>query len=185
MTAGSGNGRAVVPARSRRAHCALVPAILIMLTIAACGGGPPEAPANQHYGYTGANVVLAWDDSPDAEYYAVYYADSAETGCRLDSGRPSGCVELATDLPWTSFTHTPPSGRGAGPHYYWVVACNGNGCSEIDSANPAWSLPPRAGERPRDAGGDVNAGRVGSRAGGDPLSGVLDLRQDGVLRGVG
>ncbi len=142
MIAGSTNRHAAVPTRSRRFRCALLVGILIALAIGACGGGPPEAPENQLYSDTGANVVLAWEDSADAEYYTVYYADTVEPGCRLDSGQPIGCVELATDILWTMFTHTLPSGRGAGERYYWVVACNGNGCSDIDSANPARFLPP-------------------------------------------
>ena len=137
MIAGSDDSQAAVPARSRRGRPAMLLGILITLAIGACGGGSPlEAPGDQRYGYAGANVVLAWDPSADAEYYAVYYADSLESGCHLDSAEPNRCVEVATDLISTRYSHSPPGPRGAGAHYYWVVACNSKGCSEIDGATP-------------------------------------------------
>ena len=34
----------------------------------------------------------------------------------------------------TSYTHDSPDDDW---NYYWVVACNSGGCSDIDSANPA------------------------------------------------
>ena len=41
------------------------------------------------------------------------------------------------DVTGTTYVHTSPD---AGENYYWVVACNSGGCSEIDSENPATPL---------------------------------------------
>ena len=38
-----------------------------------------------------------------------------------------------------SYLHENPS---AVNNYYWVVACNSDGCSEIDSGNPAAPIEP-------------------------------------------
>ena len=98
------------------------------------GGNPPTAPANQRYEYDGSAIVLSWDASADATSYTVYYDDFFGSSCRISFGRPSFCEELATDLTGTTFTHADPD---ATRNYYWVVACNSYGCSEIDSSNPA------------------------------------------------
>ena len=100
------------------------------------GGSPPVAPANQRYEYDGSAIVLTWDASADAESYTLYYDDFFDSSCRLGSSGPSFCDELATELTATSYTHTDPDDSH---NYYWVVACNNYGCSEIDSANPARS----------------------------------------------
>ena len=102
------------------------------------GGSPPDAPANQRYEYDGAAIVLTWGASSDADSYTVYYDDFSGSSCSLHFGSPSFCEELATDLTVTTFTHADPDARD---NYYWVVACNRFGCSEIDSANPARVAP--------------------------------------------
>ena len=101
---------------------------------AGLGGSPPTAPANQRYEYDGSSIVLSWDASTDATSYTVYYHDFFGSSCRISFGSPSFCDELATDLTSTTYTHADPD---ASRNYYWVVACNSYGCSEIDSANPA------------------------------------------------
>ena len=104
----------------------------------------PGAPANQRYGYDGSSIVLNWEASAAADTYTVYYDDFFGSSCRLrSSGSPSFCEELATGLTGTSYTHTDPD---ASRNYYWVVACNSDSCSEIDSANPAQlgGSPPEA-----------------------------------------
>ena len=98
------------------------------------GSGRPDSPANQRYEYDGSAVVLTWDASPGADSYTVYYHAFFDSNCRLSSGSPSFCEELATNVSNTRYTHTRPD---PGEHYYWVVACNSVGCSEIDSSNPA------------------------------------------------
>ena len=107
------------------------------------GGSPPEAPANQEYGYDGSSIALTWDASADADSHTVYYHDFFGSNCRISFGSPSFCDELATDLTGTSYTHTDPD---TSSNYYWVVACNSYGCSAIDSANPAGlgGSPPEA-----------------------------------------
>ena len=74
-----------------------------------------------------------------ATYYKIYY-DQFLAECSIDqaSGRPNPCEALATDIVETSYIHTDPN---AFRNYYWVVACNSDGCSTIDSDNPAevWS----------------------------------------------
>ena len=102
------------------------------------GGSPPDAPANQRYEYDGAAIVLTWGTSSDADSYTVYYDDFSSSSCSLHFGSPSFCEELATDLTVTTFMHADPDARD---NYYWVVACNRFGCSEIDSANPARLAP--------------------------------------------
>ena len=98
------------------------------------GGSPPDAPANQRYEYDGSAIVLSWDASADAASYTVYYHDFFGSSCSLSFGSPSFCEELATSLNDSTYTHADPD---ASRNYYWVVACNSFGCSEIDSANPA------------------------------------------------
>ena len=97
-------------------------------------GSPPEPPANQRFEYDGSAIVLSWDASASADSYTVYYDDFFGSSCRLGSLGPSFCDELATGLTDTRYTHADPD---RDENYYWVVACNRVGCSEIDSANPA------------------------------------------------
>ena len=52
----------------------------------------------------------------------------------MSFGRPIFCEELATNILTASYTHTSPD---EDDNYYWVVACNRLGCSDIDSNNPA------------------------------------------------
>ena len=64
----------------------------------------------------------------------MYYSDFYASNCRLSSGSPSFCDELAGNVSGTSYTHADPD---EDRNYYWVIACNNSGCSDIDSANPA------------------------------------------------
>ena len=101
----------------------------------------PSSPTNQRYSWEGTTTVVGWDAVAGADYYNVYHDDFFDSGCRLFSGSPSFCEELATDVVGTSYTHAQPS---RGRNHYWVTACNRGGCSEIDSDNPA----PLAGSAP-------------------------------------
>ena len=121
--------------------------------ISSAGTGPPSntatgttetglsAPTNQRYSWEGTTTVVGWDAVAGADYYNVYHDDFFGSGCRLFSGSPSFCEELATNVVGTSYTHAQPS---RGRNHYWVTACNSGGCSEIDSDNPA----PLAGSAP-------------------------------------
>ena len=149
------------------------------------GGSPPVAPTNQRYAYDGSAIVLTWDASADAASYTVYYDDFFGSNCRLGSSGPSFCDELATELTVTSYTHTDPDDSH---NYYWVVACNNYGCSEIDSANPARSSgtaedpteePPDEGTpEPVANGGLMTEAVVGARSGGSPPAAPINQRYE-------
>ena len=100
-------------------------------------GGPPAptSPPNQRYVWQGSTTVVSWDAVSGADHYTVYYDDFFSSSCSLSfGGSPSFCDELATNIRGTSYTHTSPD---EDDNYYWVVACNSGGCSDIDSANSA------------------------------------------------
>lgn len=117
----------------------LLLATLLPLIMTACGpfGGPPNTPANQRYGYEGADKVLAWDTSAGADSYIVY-SSFFLAECKLLNGRPFMCEELASGIEQPTLILTDQGSN----RYYWVVACNSSGCSEIDSDNPAQPPPP-------------------------------------------
>ena len=97
----------------------------------------PGAPTNVSYVREGSSIRITWDAVSEAEYYKIYHDDFFEDNCRLNSrGRPSFCEELASNIQATSYVHTNPDDDD---NYYWVVACNNSGCSDIDSENPAGS----------------------------------------------
>ena len=106
-------------------------------------GAAPDSPANQRYVWQGSTTVVSWDSVSGADYYNIYYDDFFDDSCRLSSsGSPSFCEELATNVTATSYIHTDPD---EDENYYWVVACNSDGCSDIDSANPAEFVDTRTG----------------------------------------
>jgi len=95
---------------------------------------PSASPANQKYVRDGSTTVLGWDAVTGADYYKVYYDDFHPSACNLDFGRPSFCELLAEDVSDTSYIHDSPDDRD---NYYWIVACNAGGCTDVDSASPA------------------------------------------------
>ena len=94
----------------------------------------PSSPANQSYSRQGSTTVVSWNAVAGADHYNIYHDNFFSSSCRLSSGNPSFCEELATNVVGTSYTHTTPDDD---ENYYWVTACNSGGCSEIDSDNPA------------------------------------------------
>ena len=94
----------------------------------------PSGPTNAHYRLVGTTAVISWNPPAGATSYKVYHSDLFASNCRLSSGSPSFCNELAGSVTGTSYTHATPH---TNMNYYWVTACNASGCSEIDSANPA------------------------------------------------
>ena len=71
-----------------------------------------------------------------ATYYKLYY-HLFDPDCFIDpdSGKPSfQCSLLAGDLTETRYNHADPNPFN---NFYWVVACNDAGCSDIDTDNPA------------------------------------------------
>ena len=103
-------------------------------------GTPPTTPIGR-YEWVGSEIVLSWDAVAGADYYKVYYDDFFGSSCSVRGGSASFCEELATDIRATNYTHTDPD---PDDNYYWVVACNSSGCSEVDSNNPA--RPAASGE---------------------------------------
>ena len=96
-------------------------------------GTAPTTPTAR-YEWDGSSIVVSWDAVADADYYNVYYDDFFASGCTVRRGSASFCEELATNVTATTYTHADPDSDS---NYYWVVACNGSGCSPVDSANPA------------------------------------------------
>ena len=100
-------------------------------------GTGPGAPAAR-YAFEGSTIVLRWDSVAGASFYNVYYDDYHSSGCQVRSGgRVAFCEELATNITGTSYTH---SDRAPYDNYYWVVACDRSGCSQVDSDNPATTV---------------------------------------------
>jgi len=94
-----------------------------------------SVPPNQRYAHEGSAVRVSWDPVEGADYYTVYHDDFFDSACNLDNnGKARFCEELVTNVVGTSYLHASPSD---GDNYYWVVACAGGECSEINSPNPA------------------------------------------------
>ena len=95
----------------------------------------PAAPANVRYSLEGSTIRVSWEPVDGADHYNVYFDDFFDSSCRLNrDGSLSFCEELAASVGETSYVHASPDSFN---NYYWVVACNSGGCSEIDSDNPA------------------------------------------------
>ena len=104
----------------------------------------PAAPANVRYAFEGSAIRITWDPVVGADYYNVYHDDFFGYACSLrGDGSPSFCEELATGLETTSYVHASPN---SGENYYWVVACDSSGCSDVDSENPAAPLAAKPGQ---------------------------------------
>lgn len=96
----------------------------------------PTSPINVQYVRDGSTAVVSWDAVQGADYYNIYHDDFWYSGCRLNSlGSTSFCDELAANVTGTSYIHADPDDDN---NYYWVVACNADGCSKIDTvfSNP-------------------------------------------------
>ena len=103
---------------------------------------------NPQYAWEGLTIRVTWDAVEGADYYKVYHDDVTDSVCSLDifDGSPKFCEELAADVAGTTFVHTNPD---LDANYYWVVACNQEGCSEIDLSNLASANPDHARYRDR------------------------------------
>ncbi len=99
------------------------------------GAVAPSAPENVHYGWERPAMRVSWDAVDGSDYYIIYYDDFSDSNCSIGrSGNPSFCDELVANVIGTDYLHTGPT---YDRNYYWVVACNSAGCSEVDSENPA------------------------------------------------
>ena len=95
----------------------------------------PGIPANVRVSWEGSGAMLTWDPVPGAEYYNVYHDDFSRARCSIEQdGNPSRCQNLASNVTETSYLHTSPS---TDDNSYWVAACSSEGCSEVDTENPA------------------------------------------------
>ena len=95
----------------------------------------PSVPSNVLYEVENSAIRVIWESVNDADYYNLYHHDFFDDRCSLSSdGVPRFCDELATNVSGTSYLHSDPD---SSTNYYWVAACNSDGCSEIDSENPA------------------------------------------------
>ena len=95
----------------------------------------PTTPSTVTYAWEGTAIRISWDAVEGADYYNLYYGNFFGSSCSLGvDGSPSFCEELATNLDATTYLHPNPA---ADKNFYWVVACNQGGCSEIVSDDPA------------------------------------------------
>ncbi len=97
----------------------------------------PASPTNVRVQFVqdGTQIQVSWDPVPDAGHYKIYYDDFFGDNCRVDRfGDASFCDLLASDIRQTSYLHARPA---RDENYYWVVACNSGGCSDVDRENPA------------------------------------------------
>ena len=127
----------------------------VLFTDVFCGTGPYKVRAcndvgcsdwistaplfESEYSRRGKTIVVSWDAVAGADYYKIYYAesyrDSYGNGCRVNAwGEASFCEVLADRVEGTSYTHTSPDDH---KNYYWITACNEQGCSHIQSNSPA------------------------------------------------
>ena len=103
----------------------------------------PSRPSNLLYAIEGSAIRVSWDAVEGADYYNLYYHNLFHSSCSLRAdGSPGFCEELTTNVVSTTYLHTDPS---AGENFYWVVACNQEECSEIDSDNPGRPVVDRPG----------------------------------------
>ena len=99
----------------------------------------PDAPSDATFAQEGSTVRVRWTPVSGADYYKVYYDDFFDSSCSLSrDGTPLFCEELAASVTETTYVHSDPDDD---ENYYWIVACNRGGCSEIDSKNPAKASP--------------------------------------------
>ncbi len=106
---------------------------------------PSAPPGNVEYRRDGTVIVVSWNTVPDADYYRIFYDDTFGSSCGLHRGIPVGCDELAANVVGTTYTHTSPVD---GDNYYWVAACNGNGCTDTESEAPATFVDTRPSAPP-------------------------------------
>ena len=97
------------------------------------------SPGNQRFRWDEETIVVSWEPVERATHYNIYW-DDFFTSCHLEqSGKPSWCEELATQVSETTYVHTDAPEPGLFDINYWVTACNSDGCSKIDTENPARS----------------------------------------------
>ena len=138
----------------------------------------PAGPAHVTYAVEGSAIRVTWEAVPGADYYEVYYHEFIDSACTLDRvGNPLPCEELVANVVGMSYLHENPS---AVNNYYWVVACNSGGCSDIDSKNPAKPIetrPHAPAATPSSTGG---AGELAQERAAELLAGELGVAVAGL-----
>ena len=105
-------------------------------------GDEPTRPENVRHTIDGSTVRLVWDAAPGADYYRVYHDDFFDSACLLRrDGTPAFCELLASRVVGTTYVHRSPE---RSTNYYWVVACNSSGCSDINPRTAGPAEPPDA-----------------------------------------
>ena len=138
----------------------------------------PAGPANVTYAVEGSAIRVTWEAVPGADYYRVYYHEFIDSACTLDRvGNPLPCEELAANVVGTSYLHENPS---AVNNYYWVVACNSGGCSEIESKNPAKPIETRPNAPAATPSSTGGAGELTQEPAAELLAGELGVAVAGL-----
>ena len=126
-------------------------------TLSISADASPGIPANLRVSWEGSGAMLTWDPVPGAEYYNIYHDSFSLARCSIDQdGNPSRCENLASNVTETSYIHSAPS---TDDNNYWVAACSSEGCSEVDTENPA----------------TLTIGQPGGPTSGGPCRKVLDM----------
>ena len=138
----------------------------------------PAGPANVTYAVEGSAIRVTWEAVPGADYYRVYYHEFIDSACTLDRvGNPLPCEELAANVVRISYLHENPS---AVNNYYWVVACNSGGCSEIESKNPAKPIETRPNAPAATPSSTGGAGELTQEPAAELLAGELGVAVAGL-----
>ena len=138
----------------------------------------PAGPANVTYAVEGSAIRVTWEAVPGADYYKVYYHEFIDSVCTLDRvGNPLHCEELAANVVGMSYLHENPS---AVNNYYWVVACNSGGCSDIDSKNPAKPIETRPNAPAATPSSTGGAGELAQERAAELLAGELGVAVAGL-----
>ena len=138
----------------------------------------PAGLANVTYAVEGSAIRVTWEAVPAADYYKVYYHEFIDSVCTLDRvGNPLHCEELAANVVGTSYLHENPS---AVNNYYWVVACNSGGCSDIDSKNPAKPIETRPNAPAATPSSTGGAGEIAQERAAELLAGELGVAVAGL-----
>ena len=138
----------------------------------------PAGPAHVTYAVEGSAIRVTWEAVPGADYYEVYYHEFIDSACTLDRvGNPLPCEELAANVVGMSYLHENPS---AVNNYYWVVACNSGGCSDIDSKNPAKPIETRPNAPAATPSSTGGAGELAQERAAELLAGELGVAVAGL-----
>ena len=99
-------------------------------------------PSDVRYAPEDSAIRINWDAVEGADYYNVYHSNFFDSACTpREGGEASFCDNLALNVTETTYLHTEPDST---TNYYWVAACNSQGCSDVDTSTPAPAVVPGA-----------------------------------------